>query len=75
MLIEPNDSREEELQQLWGGGRIPDLTREQIELSLKLWQKIKKRKQRSHKLTEPLEAPANFREYSGGGGQSFPYGN
>ncbi|HEY9609300.1 hypothetical protein [Allocoleopsis sp.] len=48
MLIELNASREEELKQLWGGGRIPPLTREQIELSLRLWQKIKKRKQRSH---------------------------
>ncbi len=48
MLIEENTSREEELKQLWGGGRIPPLTREQIELSLRLWQKIKKRKQRSH---------------------------
>jgi len=50
MEIQPNDSREKELKQLWGGGRVPPLTREEVELSLKLWQKIKKRKQRFLKM-------------------------
>jgi hypothetical protein len=47
--MKTNMSLEEELKQLWGGGNIPHLTREQVELSLKLWQKIKKRKQLSQK--------------------------
>ncbi len=46
MLLEPTDSRKEELKHLWGGGQVPPLTVEQTELSLKLWEKIKKRKQR-----------------------------
>ncbi len=46
MLIEQNDSKKEEWKQLWGGGLVPPLTREQTELSLQLWKKIKKRKRK-----------------------------
>ncbi|HEY9710493.1 MAG TPA: hypothetical protein V6D48_19955 [Oculatellaceae cyanobacterium] len=46
MSLEPTDSNKEELKQLWGGGKVPPLTVEETDLSLKLWQKIQKRKQR-----------------------------
>jgi hypothetical protein len=50
MLKTSNNNRKEELRQLWGGGQVPPLNLEQTELSLKLWQKIKKRKQREQQL-------------------------
>ncbi len=53
MSLEPTDSRTEELKQLWGGGKVPPLTVEQIDLSLKLWHKIKERKQREEQRNTP----------------------
>jgi hypothetical protein len=50
MSFELTDSRKEDLKQLWGGGKVPPLTLEQTDLSLKLWHKIKKRKQREQQL-------------------------
>lgn len=50
MSSESVDSRQADLKQLWGGGNVPPLTPEQTDLSLKLWQKIKTRKQREQKL-------------------------
>jgi hypothetical protein len=50
MSREPTDSSEAELKQLWGGGKVPALTPEQTDLSLKLWQKIKTRKLREGEL-------------------------
>lgn len=49
MSFEPSSNRKAELQQLWGGGQVPPLTPEEVELSLKLWQKIQKRKQKVQK--------------------------
>lgn len=46
MSSELPDRSKADLSQLWGGGQVPPLTSEQIDLSLKLWQKIKTRKQR-----------------------------
>ncbi len=48
-LSELNDSTRSQLSQLWAGGPIPQLSPEEIDLSLKLWQKIKARKQRTEK--------------------------
>ena len=56
MSLEPTDSRKEELKQLWGGGKVPPLTVEQTDLSLKLWQKIQKRKQREQQQKIPPQA-------------------
>ena len=50
MSFESDDSRKADLKQLWGGGKIPPLTPEETDLSLKLWQKIKTRKQREAQL-------------------------
>jgi len=47
--FKPKDNTQAELKQLWGG-KVPSLTPAQIELSLKLWQKIKTRKQREQNL-------------------------
>jgi hypothetical protein len=49
MSFEHQDSSKVELKQLWGYGKVPALTPEEIDLSLKLWQKIKRRKQRDQK--------------------------
>ncbi len=49
MSFKPFDDPQAELKQLWGSF-VPSLTPEQIDLSIKLWQKIKTRKQRSPKL-------------------------
>lgn len=49
MLQQPNDSTQAELKQLWGG-RVPTLTPEEIDLSIKLWQKIKARREREQQL-------------------------
>jgi hypothetical protein len=45
MSFNPEDNAQTELKQLWGRN-VPPLTPEQIDLSIKLWQKIKVRKQR-----------------------------
>ena len=61
MSFKPNDGIQVELKQLWGG-KVPPLTPEQIDLSLKLWQKIKTRKQREQNLKSEkklLEASGN----------------
>lgn len=50
MSPESQDSKKLDLKQLWGGGSVPPLTPEQTDLSLKLWKKIKTRKQREQKL-------------------------
>lgn len=50
MSVEPSANKEAELRQLWGGGKVPPLTPNEIDLSIKLWQKIKTRKQREQKL-------------------------
>jgi hypothetical protein len=50
MSVEPSANKEAELRQLWGGGTVPPLTPNEIDLSIKLWQKIKTRKQREQKL-------------------------
>lgn len=55
MSLEPIDNTKEELRQLWGGGEVPPLTLEETSLSLKLWQKIKKRKQREQQKYTPPE--------------------
>ncbi len=49
MSFKPQDGTKAELKQLWGGF-VPPLTPEQINLSLKLWQKIQARKQRLRQL-------------------------
>lgn len=49
MPFESPDPSTIDLQQLWGGGKVPPLTPEQTDLSLQLWQKIKTRKQREQK--------------------------
>lgn len=49
MLVNPKDSEQTELKRLWGSF-VPPLTPEQIELSIKIWEKIKTRKQREQKL-------------------------
>lgn len=50
MSVEPSANKEAELRQLWGGGTVPPLTPKEIDLSIKLWEKIKTRKQREQKL-------------------------
>jgi hypothetical protein len=50
MSVEPSANKEAELRQLWGGGTVPPLSPKEIDLSIKLWQKIKTRKQREQKL-------------------------
>lgn len=55
MSLEPTDSNKEELKQLWGGGKVPPLTVEETDLSIKLWQKIQKRKQREQQQNIPLQ--------------------
>ena len=50
MSVEPSVNKEAELRQLWGGGTVPPLSPKEIDLSIKLWQKIKTRKQREQKL-------------------------
>lgn len=50
MSSELPDTSKADLRQLWGGGKVPSLSSEEIDLSLKLWQKIKSRKQREQKL-------------------------
>ena len=49
MSLKSKDSRQAELRQLWAG-KVPPLTPEQTEVSLKLWQKIKARRQREQEL-------------------------
>ncbi len=51
MSSEMPDRSKADLSQLWGGGKVPSLSSEEIDLSLKLWQKIKTRKQREQKLS------------------------
>ncbi|HEY9638433.1 MAG TPA: hypothetical protein V6D14_33910 [Coleofasciculaceae cyanobacterium] len=50
MSFEALDGSKADLKQLWGGGKVPPLTPEETDLSLKLWNKIKLRKQREQKL-------------------------
>ena len=45
MYLKPKDSTQTELKQLWGEF-VPSLTPEQTDLSIKLWQKIKLRRER-----------------------------
>lgn len=45
------DSCQAELNNLWLG-KVPPLTPEQVEVALKLWQKIKARKEREAKLRD-----------------------
>ena len=45
MSFKAKDNKQAELRQLWAG-KVPPLTPEQTEVSLKLWQKIKVRRQR-----------------------------
>jgi hypothetical protein len=49
MTLKRKDSNQPELEQLWGRF-LPPLTPEQIDLSIKLCQKIKARKQLERKL-------------------------
>lgn len=48
MSAKPQDSTQAELRQLWGRN-VPPLTSEEIDLSIKVWHKIKARKQREQK--------------------------
>jgi hypothetical protein len=59
MSFEPSASSEAELRQLWGGGKVPPLTPREMELSIKLWQKIKTRKQREQKLGSDIVSGCN----------------
>ena len=54
MSFKPQSNTQAQLKQLWGGF-VPPLTPEQIDIALKVLQKIKTRKQRSSKL-EPSES-------------------
>lgn len=49
MSYEPSTNSEAQLRQLWGGGKVPPLSPKEIELSIKLWQKIQNRKQKEQK--------------------------
>jgi len=51
MSFKYKDSDQAALRDLWGGN-VPPLTPQEIELSVKVWQKIKARKQREQK-SEP----------------------
>lgn len=58
MSFKFKDSNQPELEQLWGRF-VPSLTPEQTDLSIKLWQKIKARKQVEQKLAsfkEPVDS-------------------
>lgn len=48
MSFKPEDNTQTELKQLWGSN-VPPLTADEIDLSIKVWQKIKARKQREQK--------------------------
>ncbi len=50
MSKETQDIVQKELQQLWGGGKVPPLTAEQTTLALKMWQKIKNMQAKEQKL-------------------------
>lgn len=47
MSSQPQDNKQA-LKQLWGRN-VPPLTKDEIEMSLKVWQKIKARKQREQR--------------------------
>jgi len=49
MSFQPNHNTQAELKQLWGRD-VPPLTSDEVELSIKLWQKIKARRQREQQL-------------------------
>lgn len=51
MLSKFNENTQSVLKQLWGRN-VPPLTEDQIDISIKVWQKIQARKQREQK-TEP----------------------
>ncbi len=59
MAYRSSNSPDAELKQLWGGGTVPPLTQEQTELSLHLWRKIKKRRQREQQAKAPVSASQN----------------
>lgn len=48
MLSKLNENTQAVLKQLWGRN-VPQLTEDQIDLSIKVWQKIQARKQREQK--------------------------
>lgn len=48
MLSRLNENTQAVLKQLWGSN-VPQLTEDQIDLSIKVWQKIQARKQREQK--------------------------
>lgn len=60
MSFECEDKCKAELRKLWGGGKVPSLTPEETDLSLKLWNKIKTRKQREQKLAFLHETPSEL---------------
>lgn len=43
-LMSRQNDNQAELKQLWGG-KVPHLTPEQVELSIQLWRKIKRKQQ------------------------------
>lgn len=47
-----------QLQQLWGGGKVPNLSPEEVNLSLKLWRKIQNLKRRE-KIEKDLKVALN----------------
>ncbi len=49
MSQQPNDSTQVDLKQLWGG-RVPVLTPEQADLAIKVWHKIKARREREQQV-------------------------
>ncbi len=59
MSYQSSNNSEAELKQLWGGGEVPPLTKEQTELSLQLWRKIKKRRQREQQSNASVSANHN----------------
>lgn len=56
MSKETQDLVQAELQQLWGGGKVPPLTAEQTGLALKMWQKIKNLQAKEQKLQSRRES-------------------
>jgi hypothetical protein len=49
MKQDNQDSIQAKLKQLWGGGQVPDLTEEQTQWALVLWNKINNLKLREQK--------------------------
>lgn len=59
MVKQPDNISQSELKQLWGEF-VPPLTPEQVNLSVKLWQKIQARKRRQPKQDATFQSSVEF---------------